>query len=104
MSAWWRDDIDSLAFRPAGHVGVCVVHRRALRSLTGQDSGKEETLAFYRAEAATFQAAAAAKIERAGLAAGANLHLTSRDLRRARDVATETKSAVAILDTSRPRQ
>jgi len=29
----WRDDIDALAFQPADHRGICMVHRRAFRTL-----------------------------------------------------------------------
>ena len=29
----WRDDIDALEFQPTAHRGLCVVHRRAFRTL-----------------------------------------------------------------------
>jgi len=31
----WRDDIDALQFEPAGHGGLCLVHRLAFRRLLG---------------------------------------------------------------------
>jgi hypothetical protein len=29
----WRDDIGALEFQPAAHRGLCMVHRRAFRTL-----------------------------------------------------------------------
>jgi hypothetical protein len=104
MKASWRIDIDSLSFRPEGHEGACVVHRRALRTLMRRDPNAEEALAFFEARSPAFLAAAVAKIERAGLAPAANFHLTSRDLRRALHVATGAESAATILDTKIPRR
>lgn len=80
----WRADLDALAFRFAGHDGWCLVHRQAFRALIGREAGTEDCLAFFEAQASAFAAAAAAKVARAGLAADANLHLTSRDVKRAR--------------------
>ena len=79
----WRDDIDSVAFQPDGHSGVCVVHRRAFRTLLGRAPSEQECLAFFALHAAAFAAAAAAKIARRNLAPEANFHLTSRDHLRA---------------------
>ncbi|UZE47182.1 hypothetical protein [Rhodopseudomonas sp. P2A-2r] len=78
----WRDDIDSLAFRPDGHDGVCMVHRRAFRTLLKRVATADDCADFFRRHEAAFQAAARAKIERAMLGQGANLHLTSRDVAR----------------------
>ncbi len=80
--ATWREDIDSLVFEPEGHVGSCVVHRRAFRTLLGRDAARQECLEFFGAHHGAFRAAAAAKIARASILAGMNFHLTSRDVRR----------------------
>jgi hypothetical protein len=79
----WRPDIDSLAFRPAGHGGLCLVHRGAFRTLIGGAPSGEDCLAYFARHAAGFAAAAASKIARRGLAHDANFHLTSRDVLRA---------------------
>ena len=34
--ALWRDDIDAVAFRPAGGESFCLVHRLAFRTLIGR--------------------------------------------------------------------
>jgi hypothetical protein len=78
----WRDDIDSLAFRPDGHGGVCMMHRRAFRTLLKRIASPDDCADFFRRHEAAFQAAARAKIVRATLGEGANLHLTSRDVAR----------------------
>jgi hypothetical protein len=78
--AIWRDDIDALAFRPAGHQGWCIVHRLALRTVIGRLASPDECLAYFAANQLAFEAAARTKINRAALSAGANFHLTSRDL------------------------
>jgi hypothetical protein len=78
----WRADVDSLAFRPDGHGGVCMVHRRAFRTLLKHTPSPDDCAAFFRAHEAAFQAAARAKIVRAMLGQDANLHLTSRDVAR----------------------
>ena len=83
MTPLWREDIDSLAFRPARHAGWCVVHRLAFRAFLGPGAARDECLAFFVAHEARFDAAAAAKIGRAALGSEANFHLTSRDLRKA---------------------
>ncbi len=79
----WRTDVGALSFRPEGHSGVCMVHRHAFRTLLKRMPTPEECAAFFHAEETVFHVAARAKIARAGLAADANLHLTSRDLARA---------------------
>lgn len=79
---WWRDDIDSLAFRPTGHGGICVVHRLAFRTLLGTAAATPACLAYFDACSDLFQRAAADKIARRGLAADGVFHLNSRDIRR----------------------
>jgi hypothetical protein len=81
MTAQWRSDIDSLAFRPTGHSGQCVVHRRAFRVILGKDAVPARCLAFFVEHSDRFEAAAAEKIARAGLGNDANFHLDSRDVR-----------------------
>jgi hypothetical protein len=81
-SPTWRADVDSLSFRPDGHSGVCMVHRRAFRTLLKRLPSPDDCAAFFRAHEAAFQAAARAKIVRAALGQGGNLHLTSRDVKR----------------------
>jgi hypothetical protein len=78
--AIWRDDIDALAFRPAGHDGFCMVHRLALRTVIGYPAAAAECLSFFAANRQIFEAAARDKIARAALPADANFHLTSRDI------------------------
>jgi hypothetical protein len=80
--AIWRDDIDALAFQPAGHRGVCMVHRRAFRTLLRATPSSQQCVDFYNAHLDAFQAAARAKMLRAGIADTANFHLTSRDVGR----------------------
>lgn len=77
---FWREDIDSLAFRIAGHGGLCVVHQLALRTLIGHLPDADGALAYWQANQTVFERAATAKILRTGLASGANFHLNSRDL------------------------
>ena len=83
----WRNDIDALAFEPEGHAGICTVHRLAFRTLLGRVPMPGDCMAYFAAHERAFQAAAAAKISRRGLAPGANFHLTSRDAARAIRVA-----------------
>lgn len=78
--ATWRDDIDALAFRPAGHQGFCMVHRLALRTVIGRPATPVECLDYFATNQPMFETAARAKIVRAGLADDANFHLTSRDI------------------------
>lgn len=83
LASIWRLDIGSLSFQPRGHAGQCVVHRRAFATILGFDPTPEDCSACFQQRFAAFEAAAAAKISRAGLAADANFHLTSRDILRA---------------------
>jgi hypothetical protein len=78
----WRPDIDALEFRPGGHGGHCVVHRLAFRKLLGRMPEPEECAAYFARHRAAFHASATAKIRLRKLAGVANLHLTSRDIRR----------------------
>ena len=85
----WRHDVDALVFRPNGHEGSCFIHRLAFRSMSGA-VGEDGCEAYFRVHREAFERAAQAKIQRAGLAPEQNLHLTSRDVRRA---LTETRDA-----------
>jgi hypothetical protein len=78
----WRADLDSLQFRPQGHDGWCVVHRRAFRTLTAIEPSPEDCQAWFVDRHDAFQRAAAAKIARAALSPDANFHLNSRDVAR----------------------
>ena len=81
--AFWREDINSLAFRPRGHGGTCVVHRLAFRAIVGAHVSPQTCQACFDDHRAAFEQAARAKIDLKQLPADANFHLTSRDLRRA---------------------
>jgi hypothetical protein len=76
----WRDDIDALAFQPAAHRGLCMVHRRAFRTLLRMTPSPQQCVDFYCSHEDAFQAAARAKLLRASVAGTANFHLTSRDV------------------------
>lgn len=76
----WRDDIDALAFQPSGHGGLCMVHRRAFRTLLRAAPSPQQCVDFYVSHEPAFQAAARAKLLRASVAETANFHLTSRDV------------------------
>jgi len=78
----WRTDIDALEFRPAGHDGLCVVHRLALKKLLARIPEPADCLGYFDAQREAFEAAARTKIDRQGLAPLANFHLTSRDIAR----------------------
>ena len=78
----WRDDIDALAFQPADHGGICMVHRRAFRTLLRATPSPQQCLDFFMTHQKAFQAAARAKVLRASVAETANFHLTSRDVTR----------------------
>jgi hypothetical protein len=80
--AVWRDDIDSLSFRPDGHAGPCVMHRLAFRTLLGRPPSPDECLDLFAERRAAFEAAAARKIARRRLAPSAAFHITSRDVER----------------------
>lgn len=104
--AVWRDDLDALQFAVPGHGGVCLVHRLAFRALVTMPSTHDvgpftnhvggcaahelsgeldrgTCLALFARETLAFQAAAIAKIARQSIPPGKNLHLNSRDIRRA---------------------
>jgi hypothetical protein len=78
----WRDDIDALAFQPADHSGICMVHRRAFRTLLRTAPSPQQCVDFFMTHQKAFQAAARAKVVRASVADTANFHLTSRDVTR----------------------
>jgi hypothetical protein len=80
--ATWRNDIDALAFQPADHGGLCMVHRHAFRTLLRAIPSPQQCLDFYCSHEEAFEAAARAKMLRKDLAAIANFHLTSRDIAR----------------------
>jgi hypothetical protein len=82
MSGTWRSDLDSLSFQPRGHTGQCLVHRRAFRTILGFNPAPADCDTCFLQQQSAFEAAAAAKIARAALAADANFHLTSRDVLR----------------------
>jgi len=78
----WRDEIDALAFGLADHLGVCMVHRRAFRTLLRTTPSPQQCVDFFNTHQDAFQAAARAKVLRASVANTANFHLTSRDVTR----------------------
>ena len=78
----WRDDIDALAFQVADHAGLCIVHRRAFRTLMRTVPSPRQCVDFYHSHADAFQAAARVKVARADVADATNFHLTSRDVTR----------------------
>ena len=78
----WRSDIDALAFRPTGHQGSCVIHRRAFRTLLKVPPSPQQCIDFYLRHHNAFEAAAREKMRLKQLPATANFHLTSRDIRR----------------------
>jgi hypothetical protein len=78
----WRDEIDALAFGLADHQGVCMVHRRAFRTLLRTTPSPQQCVDFFNTHQEAFQAAARAKVLRASVANTANFHLTSRDVTR----------------------
>ena len=78
----WRNDIDALAFQPGEHSGLCMVHRRAFRTLLRATPSPQDCIEFFNAHQEAFLAAALAKLQRANLAEAVNFHLTSRDVTR----------------------
>ena len=78
----WRNDIDALAFQPGEHSGLCMVHRRAFRTLLRTTPSPQQCVDFFNTHQDAFQAAARAKVLRASVANTANFHLTSRDVTR----------------------
>ena len=79
-SPTWRDDIDALAFQPADHVGHCMVHRRAFRTLLRATPTPRECIEFFNTHQEAFVAAAREKLLRTTPPSTANIHLTSRDV------------------------
>jgi hypothetical protein len=75
----WRNDIDALAFQPGYHIGLCMVHRRAFRTLLRATPTPRECVEFFNTHQEAFQAAARAKLLRTRTST-ANFHLTSRDV------------------------
>lgn len=82
-TAFWREDIDSLAFYVDQHEGLCVMHRRAFRALLGFDPTPQQCLDYFEQRRVVFVQSARNKIERAKIPSSANFHITSRDIRRA---------------------
>jgi hypothetical protein len=78
----WRSDIDALAFQPGQHTGLCMVHRRAFRTLLRAAPSARDCVEFFNAHQEAFQAAASAKLQRVNVSEAANFHLTSRDITR----------------------
>jgi hypothetical protein len=78
----WRNDIDALAFQPEEHIGLCMVHRRAFRTLLGVTPSPRQCIEFFNAHQAAFQAAARAKLLQTRVATTETFHLTSRDVSR----------------------
>ena len=76
----WRSDLDALAFQPEEHIGLCMVHRRAFRTLLRVMPTPRECVAFFNTHQEAFQAAARAKLLRTTPPSTANFHLTSRDV------------------------
>jgi hypothetical protein len=80
--ATWRDDIDALVFKPDGHQGFCVVHRRAFRTLQRFTPAPADCQTYFCTHEDAFRAAASAKILLKNVGSGMNFHLTSRDVAR----------------------
>ncbi len=89
-AAEWREDLDALQFPVPGHDAHCLVHRLAFRAIVSASKQTRPAipdpaacLALFFRETAAFHAAAQAKILRQAIPTGKNLHLNSRDIRRA---------------------
>jgi hypothetical protein len=78
----WRAEVDSLAFQPPDHAGLCFIHRRAFVTLCGAET-IEDCRRYYLSHRAAIFHAAAAKAQRSSLDRQANFHLNSRDIARA---------------------
>jgi hypothetical protein len=76
----WRHDIDTLAFQPGEHTGLCMIHRRAFRTLLRATPSPRECIEYFNAHQEAFQAAARAKLLRSNQTTTSNFHLTSRDV------------------------
>ena len=86
--SFWRTDLNALSFQPPGHIGECLVHRGALRTLLGFEPTPADCERWFAAHCAALYRAAAAKIARAGLPSHARFHLTSRDISRVQEQVT----------------
>ena len=82
-AAAWRDDLDALQFCLPEHGGLCLVHRLAFRTFVGSKPARDTCLGFFLEHEAAFLSAARLKIARQAIEPGRNLHLNSRDIRRA---------------------
>jgi hypothetical protein len=102
-TAEWREDLDALQFFVPGHDAHCLVHRHAFRALVAHrvvgsvahdtveaspqsrpaTPDRTACLTLFAQTTVAFHAAARAKILRQAIPAGKNLHLNSRDIRRA---------------------
>jgi hypothetical protein len=80
--ACWRSDIDALTFPITAHSALCVVHRRAFRTLLSSEPTPEDCLRYFGRLEHAFRSAASAKIAQKNIPVGMNLHLTSRDIAR----------------------
>lgn len=80
--AFWRPDLDALIFPVEAHAASCVVHRRAFRTLLRFEPTPADCLRYFSECEHAFLVAAKAKIMQKNIAAGTNLHLTSRDVAR----------------------
>jgi hypothetical protein len=80
--AVWRPDIDALIFPIDAHSASCAVHRRAFRTLLRFEPAAADCLRYFGEHEYAFRSAATAKIAQKSIAAGMNLHLTSRDIAR----------------------
>jgi len=78
----WRSDVDALTFEVGSHTGRCFVQRGAFGTLLGHDPVPAECAQYFEEHRAVFERAAQEKLLRAKIAAGANYHLTSRDIAR----------------------
>ncbi len=86
MSAsFWRTDLNALSFQPPAHLGECLVHRGALRTLLRFDPTPADCERWFAGHCAALYRAAEAKISRAGLPSHARFHLTSRDILRVQE-------------------
>jgi hypothetical protein len=83
-AGFWRPGLNALSFQPPAHIGECLVHRGALRTLLGFDPSPADCERWLAGHLAALHQAAADKIARARLPSHARFHLTSRDISRAR--------------------
>jgi len=80
--AFWRADLDALVFPVEAHAASCAVHRRAFRTLLRFEPTPADCLRYFIECEHAFLVATKAKITQRSIAAGTNLHLTSRDIAR----------------------